>query len=190
MTNDSITRVAWPDFSRLVHLTQLNQAGEKRSIIAGAEERLSIATFLGLRAVEQLDGQFALVPSDGESLRLSGSIFARVIHNCSVSLQPVATNYNIAVDRTYNDGAAEKFRKPATDFAPEDPDPPELTLDGKLDLADIMLEYLSLHLDPYPRAPGIVFDGFIEGDEGSQQYYSAENNPFAALSRLKSKLKK
>jgi len=190
MTIDSLSNVSRPDFSRLVDLTKLNLSGENQSISANPEERSSVATFLGLRAVDQLDGQFALNPRGREVLLLSGTIFARVVHNCSISLEAVAADHKINVKLIYNNTAAVKLKERDINFAVEDPEPPELILDGKLDLADIMLEHLILNLNPYPRAPGIVFDGFLEGSREDQEGYNSENKPFAALSRLTAKLKK
>ena len=57
---------------------------------------------------------------------------------------------------------------------------PDVYRDGRIDLGAIVAEHLALGLDPYPRSPGVAFDGHIEDDP------AADPSPFAALAALKS----
>jgi hypothetical protein len=57
-------------------------------------------------------------------------------------------------------------------------DEPELVDSASIDLAAPLLEEVSLALDPYPRAPGVAF-------EGPKEEESPADSPFAVLGRLK-----
>jgi hypothetical protein len=58
--------------------------------------------------------------------------------------------------------------------------------DDTIDLGEVVVEQLALTLDPYPRAPGAVFDpAALPGYEAPE----AEVSPFAALVKLKTQNK-
>ena len=58
-----------------------------------------------------------------------------------------------------------------------DEDPPDLIVDGRIDLGALAAEFLALGLDPYPRKPGAAFE---PGEEEA-----GRDSPFAALARLR-----
>ena len=58
-----------------------------------------------------------------------------------------------------------------------DEDPPDLIVDGRIDLGALAAEFLALWLDPYPRKPGAAFE---PGEEEA-----GRDSPFAALARLR-----
>ena len=60
----------------------------------------------------------------------------------------------------------------------EGDDPPDPLVNGAVDLADIVGEFLALAVDPYPRKPGAVFQLPAEPPAGA-------DSPFAALEKLK-----
>ena len=62
----------------------------------------------------------------------------------------------------------------------EEHEDPEPILDGKIDLGDLTAQYLSLSLDPYPKAPGAVW---AEG-EGPEESSTLRKNPFAVRFRI------
>jgi len=61
-----------------------------------------------------------------------------------------------------------------------DEEPPEMLVDGKIDLGAIATEFLLLGIDPYPRKAGAEFATVKVDDAGSR--------PFAALEALKKRL--
>jgi uncharacterized metal-binding protein YceD (DUF177 family) len=60
----------------------------------------------------------------------------------------------------------------------EGDDPPDPLINGGIDLADVVGEFLALAVDPYPRKPGAVFRSPAEPSAGM-------DSPFAALEKLK-----
>ena len=74
---------------------------------------------------------------------------------------------------------APAAQAPAKDLKLDD-EPPEMLVDGKIDLGAIATEFLLLGIDPYPRKAGVEFAP-IKADD-------AEARPFAALEALKKRL--
>jgi len=66
----------------------------------------------------------------------------------------------------------------AIEISTLDEEGPELLESPVLDLAAPLLEEVSLALDPYPKAPGAVFEA--PADEAGP-----EDSPFAVLQKLK-----
>ncbi|HCS23533.1 MAG TPA: metal-binding protein, partial [Rhodospirillaceae bacterium] len=62
----------------------------------------------------------------------------------------------------------------------DDLDAAEMVHNGMIDLGEVVAQYLSLELDPYPRAPGVSLAAQMQA---SGQPKKA--NPFQALEALK-----
>ena len=60
--------------------------------------------------------------------------------------------------------------------------PPEPLTGGSVDIGKAVTEQLALELDPFPRAPGARFEGFVGSRRES---CDDEGGPFAGLARLK-----
>ena len=58
-------------------------------------------------------------------------------------------------------------------------DPPDVIVEGRIDLGLLTAEALSLSLDPYPKKAGVAFEA---PDEPAAD---PEESPFAVLARLK-----
>lgn len=109
--------------------------------------RRAIAERLGEAGVAALEGDFALTPFNG-GVDLALHIKARVDRNCVISLEPlvelVDERYSIRFERDFDDEAGD-----------EDDEISREPLEGDtLDLDEILVQYLSLSLDPHPRKAG------------------------------------
>ena len=106
-----------------------------------------------------------------------------MVQSCVVTLAPVRSTLEGAFERQFRVLPA-RARRAAPDVEPvvNDGDT-EMLASGVVDLAAPVLEEFVLAIDPYPRAPGAVFEGPTE-DEPEE---SAAAKPFAALAKLKTK---
>jgi uncharacterized protein len=161
--------------SRPVSLRRLR--GEERvTIEATAEERAALAAELDLLAIGRLTAEVTLTPWRATGVRVAGTVHGEVTQACVVTLEPVVS----VIDETFavrlHPDAAES---PEVDVDPEAEDPPERLEGDVVDVGAIVLEHFALGIDPYPRAPGAVFEPAEEEDEPS---------PFAALAPLKDRL--
>ena len=95
-----------------------------------------------------------------------------------MTLDPVVNRVEESIDMSFAEDieAAAREAEVALDAA----DPPEPMVDGAVDLGEAAAEQLALALDPYPRAPGAVFEPLPEAE-------ATKVSPFAALRRLQSK---
>jgi uncharacterized metal-binding protein YceD (DUF177 family) len=161
-----------------IRLDSMPAAGRDIVLDAPAEERETVASYLGVLAVEMLGARLHAVKFRG-GMRVTGRIEARVVQRSVVSLEPVTQSVSEPVDRIFLPGAEKAFAGQANaeifvDLEGEDvPD----YFDGhEADLTDLVLETLSLALDPYPRAAGEAAE--LPPEE-------SPDSPFAALRKLK-----
>jgi hypothetical protein len=100
-----------------------------------------------------------------------------------VTLDPLEARVEGAFERRFLPDLGETD-EPDVFVEPEGEDPPE-SLGREIDLGEILVEELSLGLDPYPRKPGAELETAAEGQSAPR-----EKSPFAALAKLKPKLEK
>lgn len=174
-------------FSHPVRVESLRQRGAPVTVGVDPPALARIAAELDLASLESLSGRFTLTRS-GERVRLDGFVDAAFHQTCIVTLEPFAAALSVPVRLDFLPEAelAAIAARAARDAGEgeidvevnlDDDDPPEAIVDGVIDLGAVMLEFLALSLDPYPRKPGAAFD--------SPQPDPLLQSPFAALARLK-----
>ncbi len=153
-----------------VAVEDIPEAGLHLTLEAPDEAREALAREAGLRTLPKLTAVFDL-ERRGAGVRVCGQVSARVGQTCGVTLEPMESDVEEAVDLV--------FAPPMADGRKSKDDPPEPLIDGKIDLGAVAAEFLMLGIDPYPRKEGAHFDLPKSDDAGSK--------PFAALEALKSK---
>ena len=165
-----------PAWSFPVAVAAIPETGRRVDIAADGGTREVIAKAANLAALPRLKAGFDLTRQGAAGLRLVGRVQATVVQNCVVTLDPIESEIDEAVDLVFLPEASA-----AADTAPlqavDAEEPPETLKDGVLDLGAVATEFLLLGIDPYPRKPGAVFDAPPAGDPSS--------HPFAALAALK-----
>jgi hypothetical protein len=152
------------------------ETGRHVDLVADETAREAIAKIANLNALSRLEAGFELTRHRSGGLHVSGRVAATVIQTCVVTLEPVESVIEEAVDLTFQPEAA--VGQASSGFhALDAEDPPETLRDGMVDLGVIATEFLLLGIDPYPRKPGVVFDAPATGDPSG--------HPFAALAALK-----
>lgn len=169
-----------PEFSRLVDVERLNGKNAIEKLEASEEERLALAKRLGLKSLDALTATIRLEPlAHGEFIRATGRLAAQVTQSCSVTLAPVVSHIEESFERTYTfDAAEEQATGLEIELEPEGEEPPDPIVDGTVDLGELVVEELCLAIDPFPRAPGAVFDAAAAG------VAEKRDNPFAVLAKL------
>jgi len=178
------------EFSRPFTVEELRDERTRRSIEAGAAERIALAARLDLPAINALSADLEIAhrrgPGETESsasgLTVTGRLRAEVRQVCVVSLEefdgPVEEEFQIDFTPDAFDGAAGEDEI-EVDLAEEDlPEP----FDGEaIDLGEIVAQQLALALDPHPRRPGVDPVGGKSAGPGAGE----EGSPFAVLRQLK-----
>ncbi len=170
-------------FQRLVTVRKIGEGGLAQSVEPGAAEIPKIALFLDLVRIDAVRVEYKLFRWRAKGIRLTGQLLADVVQTCVVSLEPVAGHIDVAFERKYLPPDLLGPNKDETDVHvdPIAEDPPE-PLGHEIDLGEVLVEELSLNLDPYPRKAGSALDSTLSGEAGVRE------SPFAALAKLRGKL--
>jgi hypothetical protein len=155
-----------------VVVADLLPEGEFFELMPDEATRVTLARHVGVLALPALRARLKVIPTGKGGALVEGDLEASVRQTCVVSL-----------DAEWRDVISVRFA-PEVAAAPGlvveigDDDPPDPLVDGALDLAAVVTEFLALTIDPYPRKPGAVFVPPAETKDPSA-------SPFAALDKLK-----
>jgi uncharacterized metal-binding protein YceD (DUF177 family) len=170
-----------------VAVAQIPDTGLHRDIEAGRAICDAIADIGGLREVLSAQASFDVTPKSGGRFHVSGQVRARVGQTCVVTLEPMESDIDEAIDLIFAPPEQVPQMAALVDEAEhadgETPDPPEPIENGVIDLGKVATDALYLAIDPYPRKPDAVFESPVEAAD-------PEDHPFAALKALKVEPKK
>ncbi|MGE5515842.1 MAG: YceD family protein [Bacteroidota bacterium] len=170
-----------PEFSRLVRVDHIPAAGLSLDLSAKPAELAALADRFGLQSISRLDAQVVLKPlAGGAVIRLDGRFSAEVVQTCVVTLEPVPARLDEEFSLTF--GVAEpEVPGEEIELSLDEEDPPDPIIDGHIDAGEAVAEHVALALDPFPRKPGIAFEGGpVEPVEEEKR-----PSPFAVLAQLR-----
>jgi uncharacterized protein len=169
-------------FRRLVSVAKIGEAGLVQTIEAKPPECEKIAAHLELVSVQRLTAEIALSRWRAKGVRVKGTLIADVTQSCVVTLDPVEAHVEVDFERRFlPEESLENEQNAAHEiFVDPDGEDPAEPLGREIDVGEILIEELSLNLDPYPRKAGVEF----KGDTAE----IVRENPFAKLAKLKPKL--
>ena len=163
-----------------VAVEDIPDSGLHVAIDAPATARAEVAELAGLRDLPQLSAVFDLT-RQGAGVHVSGQVSARVGQTCVVTLEPIESAVEEAVDLKFAPASGTEAEPKSARKRPRDGgEPPEPLFNGRLDLGALATEFLILGIDPYPRKAGAEFTPPKLEDTGE--------HPFAALESLKKNL--
>jgi Large ribosomal RNA subunit accumulation protein YceD len=160
-----------------VRLDEVPETGLHMDIEADAGARAAVAAAAGVNEVRRLTAAFDLARHGRDGLRVVGTVSARVGQTCVVTLEPVESEIEEQVDLVFVPPSALGAIGSEVNLGAEAVEPPEVLIDGVVDLGVVAAEFLMLGIDPYPRKPDAVFEPPQNPDAGSR--------PFAALAALR-----
>ena len=129
------------------------------------------------------------------TVHVQGIITAQIEQECVTSFKPVITDIKEDFDTWFADAdtviSFVKAQQEKTAQGGEQPilpeqDDPEAIIDGKIDLGELIIQFLSLAIPPYPHADGVDPVG-DDPESAKPQNGSGHKNPFAALKDWKDK---
>ncbi|HZP69633.1 MAG TPA: DUF177 domain-containing protein [Pseudolabrys sp.] len=157
-----------------VAVEDIPEAGLHLAVEAPAAVRAQVVKIAGLRDLPHLSAIFDL-SRRGAGVHVTGQVKARVGQTCVVTLEPIESTVEEAIDLLF--APQQPAKADDEDHGAGDEDPPEPLVDGKLDLGAVATEFLLLGINPYPRKAGAEFAAVRADDDGAR--------PFAALEALK-----
>lgn len=129
----------------------------------------------------------------GHSVHVRGNVSAHVVQKCVVTLDPVDDvieedfeawfadpDQAVSLTRIRHDKKSKGERPVLSES-----DDPEPMIDGQVDVGELVTQYLSLALNPYPHAEGVSYQGGDSSESDDTGGPNALKNPFAALKEWK-----
>ena len=158
-----------------VRLDEIPETGLRLDLEPDAAACAAVAVAAGVNGVLHLRAGFDLARHGRDGLRVVGTVAATVRQTCVVTLDPVENEIEEGIDLVFVPASVAIGNEVTVSV--DAAEPPEVLIDGVVDLGAIATEFLMLGVDPYPRKAGAVFDPPPSPDAGSQ--------PFAALAALR-----
>ena len=146
-----------------VAVEDIPDSGLHIEIEAPAATRAALAKLAAVRELPELAAVFDLT-RQGEGVHVAGQVSGRVGHNCVVTLEPIESPVDEAVDLRF----ARQAKTPKSDA---DPEP---LLGGIVDLGAIATEFLILGINPYPRKADAKFTPPTSEDDGAHTFSGLE----------------
>lgn len=166
----------------LVRLGDVPRDGRDVEIGTTGPERTAIANRLGILSVDALSARLRVRPLRG-GLEVKGRLQAHVTQACVISFVPVSEQIDEPVERVFLPGKPPGLEGPANTeiFVDlEEETLPDHFEGSELDLSELLVETLSLALDPYPRHPDAEIPKSLE-----PKTETAKPSPFDKLKSLK-----
>ena len=168
------------EFSRPLALEQvLPHKPRQEDIAATADECAALAARFDLKSLSVLQSRMTLTrTADSKLVRVAGALHAELVQTCVVSLQDVPAVIDASFETYFTEDGEEFDEDAGLDIELEEDEFP-VGGGGVVDLGELAAQYLSLEIDPYPRAPGVSLAAQMAatGDEG-------KNRPFEILRGL------
>lgn len=166
-----------PEFSRPVRVDRIPLSGTVREIVAGEEERRALAARFGIVSIDSLSARVALRRTNEDDVAVSTRFAARVVQECVVTLDPVASDIDEEVTLLFRPVGQEALdRKTVVIPADEDFEP---FAGESLDIGEAVAVELALCLDPFPRSPAA--DEAAGPGEGDDSPPEGTDSPFRVL---------
>lgn len=162
-------------------VTEIAETGLQQTRTATAAERAALAQGLDVLSCDDVKASYKVRALGQSRYRVSGSLSARFMRKCVLTLEPIAQDLEESFDVEFwpaedlpltTEAEVEVFT--AKEVEPID--------HGLIDVGRIISETLSAGLDPYPRKPDAVF-AWEQADDTTP----SATGPFAGLSKLKDK---
>ncbi len=153
---------------------------------------------LGVAALKSLQADIQVRPQAGGVYHVSGTFRAEMTQDCVVTGDPVESTLEEPVEGWFidHDASVMSFAKARQDQEAgkghaeieilDESEDPEAVIGGKIDLGELVVQHLSLAINPYPHKEGAQYTYTDEGGAG-QSPPESRKNPFEALKDWKEK---
>ena len=167
------------EFSYMLDVDKIPASGTELDLTADEKQREALAKRFGLNAVVELRAKAVLNRVNRKRVRMKASFDAKVVQECVVTLKPFEQRVSDEFVVIFSSEDEPSVRKNEIDLDMSEEDDIEYVDNEKVDIGELIAEYFSLALDPFPRSPDAVFRE--EEDEEN------EKNAFSVLEKLKFK---
>lgn len=154
-------------------------------------EAEALARRLELLSLREFRAKLQLNRTSPHIIHVKGSLEAKVSQSCVLTLEPVDSEVKDEFEAWYSDESeAISFKKAQREAQSkkellelpmlEEEEDPEPVINGQIDLGDLVSQYLSLAIPPYPTKEGLSYSVQVEEPKEAGKN-NMKLNPFAAL---------
>jgi len=185
-----------PEWSHIFNVDDLENKPLTLEIAPDQAHYDRLVRRLGVLSLKDVQAKLKIKRIAGSaSIHIKGDLSACVTQECVISAEPVESVVNETFEAWYGDNDAaisltkkrqEKLLEKGHTEIPlvEEQDDPEPIINGAIDVGELVTQYLSLGITPYPRAEGASHESM---EQQSDDEFSFKN-PFAGLKDWKEKL--
>ncbi len=170
------------ELSRPLQIDRVSLGGVREQIIASPDERAALAKRFGLLDLPRLEANLDVDHAEGKMFEVKGKLFADVVQECVVTLEPVPAQIAEDIDVLFAPAHIVEKDWDGAQGDLGDAEPPEPIENGIIDLGELVAQHLATALDPYPRKKGAELGNFQVAGNGEAE---TKKNPFAELAKLK-----
>lgn len=175
-----------PEFSRLICIPDIGLGEANIEISANAKECEALANRYSLKNIHYLTATLNFSKSNrNKILLLNAHYVTEITQMCVVTLEPL-TNIINGEFSSHLAKKAQHSKNKNFIFDVDDLDQTEIMDDGYFDAGELVSEFLSLEINPFPRSNAAEFE--METFFNSK-YHFQKNNPFEKLKKLQTKEK-
>lgn len=166
-----------------VNVAILPRSGFPVRIRATTAECEQVARACGIKRIDRLDADVDIARWRGGGVKIRGRLRADIEQDCVVTLEPVPQQIAEEIEATFlpeGSKLAHEARAHSDELVidPDGADVPEVFSGDVIDIWPVVVEFLVLAMDPYPRAPGAELDPSVFHSEDAE---SGPESPFSAL---------
>ncbi len=184
------------EWSHFVDSISVSEKETKIEIEAPENVYANLCKRLKVHAISSLKADVSLQRNEvNRYVYVKGRIIADLQQQCVITTEPVTETVDDTFGAWYAEpnkavsfakAKRERLSPKERDELPvlEEEEDPEMIVDGKIDVGELIVQNLSLALNPYPRVEGAEFEQEKEGECAPDGMY---DNPFAALKEWKTK---
>ncbi len=170
-------------FEFFISVDEIKRTGEhKFKLVASNANLIYITSVLKILQVKSAKIEGFLKVENKDRIFLEAKVTSKLIQPCSITLEPVIININKSVKRYFllknTDNILNKVQKinlTSDSFNIE-------TINSKINLAEILMETISLETPDYPKKSGVSLNSIFK------EKVDVKNNPFSVLDKLKKNL--
>ena len=174
----------------LVRFSEINQSKPFDFHLTLSNQKVAVLfKRLDLLSIKKVSLVGILSPLSFDKWSLKAELRATVKQKCVISFKPVKTIVCEPINRTFSPSALQNtFESDDDGTSPVIFDDTLHELNDYIDLAEIILEELTLILPLYPKIKGAELGSYCVTEPGAKPLTEENMKPFAQLSELKDKL--
>ena len=180
------------EFSYFIDSSDIGSTPVSINVPVPADKAAILSKRLGLHSINSLSADLVLERNPvNKTICIKGIIHADIHQKCIVTTDPAHEIIEDEFEAWFSDpnsavsfvkAKRERMSRKEKNDQPvmEETDDPEPIVDGKIDVGELIVQHLSLSLNPYPRLDGAQYKGKGDGALGEAPE-GTYDNPFAAL---------